>query len=152
MAEPGADPLEPSPAPADPYRAILLVEDDETLAGLLAHHLEARGFLVDAVGTAEEASGYVRSGVRPWLVLLDINLPGDSGWALLRHGPLAGPDAPPVVVMSAVPVSPARLQEYRVAGYLPKPFPIDALMDFVERLDNTAAGRGPRTVPEGIDA
>ena len=151
MAEEGAAPRDPL-APAEAYRAILLVEDDTTLAGLLAHHLEGRGYLVDAVASAEEASGYIRSGVTPWLVLLDINLPGESGWALLRHGPLAGPDAPPVVVMSAVPVSPARLREFQVAGYLPKPFPIEALMDCVERLDNPAEGDGPSTVPEGIDA
>lgn len=113
---------------------ILLVEDDETLAGLLAQQLEARGHTVTSVDSAEAAAAQMASGLRPSLVLLDINLPGDSGWGLLRRGPLSEPGAPPVVVMSAVPVSPSRLREFHVAGYLPKPFSIEVLTDCVMRL------------------
>ncbi len=35
---------------------------------------------------------------------------------------------------SATTVSPARLREYAVAGYLPKPFPLETLLATVERL------------------
>ena len=116
---------------------ILLVEDDHTLAGLLAQQLQAHGYAVETAGSAEAAAQKLASGVRPSIVLLDINLPGDSGWGLLRRGPLAEPGAPPVIVMSAVPVSPRRLQEFHIAGYLPKPFSVQVLTDCVARLSET---------------
>ncbi len=43
----------------------------------------------------------------------------------------------PVVVLSAVRVSPGRLAEFRPLAYLPKPFPIEALL----RLAAEAASR-----------
>jgi DNA-binding response OmpR family regulator len=117
---------------------ILLVEDDPTLAGLLEHHLSAHGYEVRTVPSAEEVASSLEAGPRPSLVLLDINLPGDTGWSLLRSGPLAGPDHPQVVVMTSLTVSPRRLEEFDVAGYLPKPFPMETLLTTVERL---SAGR-----------
>ncbi|HYL40350.1 MAG TPA: hypothetical protein VET90_03485, partial [Candidatus Binatus sp.] len=51
------------------------------------------------------------------------------------RGPsLATAGDPPVVIASAVPVSPKRLAEFGVAGYLPKPFPIETLVDTVTRV------------------
>jgi hypothetical protein len=38
-----------------------------------------------------------------------------------------------VVMLTAVPVSPKRLSEFRPVAYLPKPFPLEALMRLVER-------------------
>ncbi len=44
------------------------------------------------------------------------------------------PADPPVVVASAMAVSPARLREFDVAGYLPKPFAMDTLRSTLDRL------------------
>jgi DNA-binding NarL/FixJ family response regulator len=53
------------------------------------------------------------------------------------------------VVATATPISPRRLREFGVAGYLPKPFPMEALVSTLERL----AGRAPEPervpTPEG---
>ena len=38
----------------------------------------------------------------------------------------------PTAVISAVRVSPQRLQEFRPIAYLPKPFPLEALLRLVE--------------------
>ena len=70
---------------------ILLVEDDETLAGLLARHLRAHGSPGRVAPTAEAASRAGRRARGPSLVLLDINLPGETGWALLRTEAYATP-------------------------------------------------------------
>ena len=59
---------------------VLLIEDDETLRQILARHLRAHGYDVDEAGSAEEAAAILAEGLRPDMVLLDINLPGDSGW------------------------------------------------------------------------
>ena len=67
-------------------------------------------------------------------MLLDLNLPGDTGWDLLRGPALAAAGSPPVVITSATTVSPKRLAEFGCAGYLPKPFPLETLVATIERL------------------
>ncbi len=113
---------------------ILIVEDDEPLARILAAHLRAYGYLVTVAPTAEAAQAELAAGLRPGIVLLDINLPGQTGWSLVRSDALLAAGDPPVVVASAMTVSPARLREAGVAGYLPKPFALDTLRSTIERL------------------
>jgi len=62
---------------------LLLVEDDEPLAGLLSAHLRARGYAVTVAPTAEAAQIALEDDVRPDLLVLDINLPGETGWSVL---------------------------------------------------------------------
>ena len=76
----------------------------------------------------------LQQGLRPALVVLDLNLPGDTGWDLLRSPAMRAAGPPPVVIASAVTVSPTRLTEFDVAGYLPKPFPLETLLQTVERV------------------
>ena len=123
---------------------VLLVEDDESLGGLLAAHLRARGYEVTVAATAETAQALLGEGLHPDIVLLDINLPGDTGWSVLRSDEFAAAGRPPVVVASAMSVSAARLREFGVAGYLPKPFALDTLGATLRRLLATEADRtGP---------
>ena len=113
---------------------ILLVEDDEPLRSTLARHLRADGYDVVESGSAEDAIANFGQGLRPDLLILDINLPGDTGWSLLRDPALAAAGDPPVVVATATTINPRRLREYDVAGYLPKPFALDTLIATIERL------------------
>lgn len=115
-------------------RPLLIVEDDATLADILARHLRAHGHLVETADSTEAALVLLRDGIRPSLVLLDINLPGSSGWALLRHPTFDEAGRPPVLVVSATSVNPDRLREFDVAGFLPKPFPLETLVTTIERL------------------
>jgi DNA-binding response OmpR family regulator len=114
--------------------SLLLVEDDESLRGILTRHLRNQGYRVDEAVSAEDAAEVLAGGLRPDLVLLDLNLPGDTGWDLLRGSSLAAAGSPPVVITSAITVSPLRLAEFGVAGYLPKPFPLETLVGTIERL------------------
>ena len=113
---------------------VLLIEDDETLGGLLSVHLRARGYRVTVASTAESATDLLGDGLRPDIVMLDINLPGDTGWSVLRSPAFEAAGRPPVVVASAMFISPARLREFGVAGYLPKPFAMDTLGTTLDRL------------------
>ena len=108
-------------------------------AGLLSAHLRARGYQRDGGTTAEAAAELLGGGLRPDIVLLDINLPGETGWSVLRSDAFAAAGRPPVVVASAMSVSPARLREFGVAGYLPKPFALDTLGSTLDRLLTTEA-------------
>ena len=114
--------------------SVLIVEDDDDLRTVLARYLRHQGFVVTEAASAEDAVHTIRGGIRPALIVLDINLPGDNGWDLLRGPSLAEAGHPPVVIASALPVSPKRLAEFGIAGYLPKPFPIETLVDTVERV------------------
>jgi DNA-binding response OmpR family regulator len=112
------------------YRTILVVEDEATLRQVITRNLEARGHAVRGAETATEALRHL-SDWTPDLMLLDINLPDRSGWDVLRELRERGMQVATVIV-SAVRVSPARLEEFRPVAYLPKPFPLDALLRLVD--------------------
>jgi len=114
--------------------SVLLIEDDESLRHILAGHLSKHGYVVAEAASAEEAERLIDEGARPGVVLLDINLPGATGWDLLRGPALANAGSPPVVVCSALTINPRRLSEFGVVGYLPKPFPLETLMDTLDRV------------------
>ena len=114
--------------------SLLFVEDDESFRRIVARHLRGKGYDVEEAASSEAAEAALEAGFRPALVLLDLNLPGGTGWDLLRGPALSGPGSPPVVITSATTVSPRRLAEFHVAGYLPKPFPLETLLATVERV------------------
>jgi len=139
---------------AMPGARILLVEDDAVIRNLLERNLVVRDHDVRVADDAQSALAQLRVNSFD-LVVLDINLPDQTGWdvlrAALREGriePLAvegGSWKLPVVVLSAVRVSPRRLAEFHLLAYLPKPFPMDALL----RLATEAAERRLAHVPAG---
>jgi DNA-binding response OmpR family regulator len=118
----------------EPSRRVLIVEDDESLRRIVSRHLRAKGYEVDEASSAEVAATALEEGLRPGIVLLDLNLPGGTGWDLLRQPALTAAGSPPVVITSATTVSPKRLAEFGCAGYLPKPFPLETLVATLERL------------------
>ena len=124
----------------------LVVDDDPGLLGLLTRLLELEELDVTAV-TSGEAALEVAREERPDLAILDVNLPGLSGYEVCRAlRELYGPTLPIVFV------SGARTEPYdRVAGlllgaddYLVKPFAPDELLARVRALLRRAAGERPR--------
>jgi DNA-binding response OmpR family regulator len=106
---------------------VLIAEDETALADILTRNLRARGFDVRAVETAEAA---ILSMAEEWPegLILDINLPDDTGWEVLRK---LGPESRSrlnVVVISAAPISQKRLGEFKPHHSFVKPFPLDALV------------------------
>ena len=63
-------------------KKILLVEDDETLAGVYVERLEAEGFDVKRVDNGENALSAALE-YKPDLILLDIMMPKISGFDVL---------------------------------------------------------------------
>src|SRR5262245_13502906 len=120
--------------------AVLLVEDDPSLGAILAKNLEARGCRVNRAETLAQALASLATEA-PGVMLLDVNLPDGSGWDVLRALEAAGRHVP-TVVLSAVQVSRARLDEFRPEACLPKPFPLEALLATVERLTRAPAAAG----------
>src|SRR5579859_3509585 len=120
------------------YRSVLLVEDEVTFRRVIARNLSGRGMLVREVGTADEAVA-VSTAERPDLMLLDINLPDHTGWDVMRELHRLGINVPTIVV-SAVRVSQSRLEEFHPMAYLPKPFPLEALLRLVFRASSGKPG------------
>lgn len=118
---------------------ILLVEDDEPLRRILGRHLRGRGFETEDTPSAEDARRLIEAGLRPSLVILDIILTGETGWDFLRRPTLAAAGSPPVIITTATAVDPQQLATFGVAGYLPKPFALEAFMAAVQRFIPVAA-------------
>src|SRR5437764_15463461 len=113
-----------------PGARILLVEDDEVLSDLLARNLEVRGHEVRFAEDAQSALVQLRATVFD-LIVLDICLPDQTGWDVLRTALREGRVAPlevvgeeeklPVVVLSAVRVSPRRIADFLPLATLHRP-------------------------------
>ena len=123
---------------------VLVVEDDDALRPIVVRHLRGQGFTVTEATSAEAATTAFAGGLKPDAVLLDVNLPGDTGWDLLRGNAIVAAGSPPVVITSAGSVSPKRLMEFRCAGWLPKPFPMETLVDTLDRLINADESKNNR--------
>ena len=82
----------------DPFRPlVLVVEDEPEIAALMRDFLEASDFRVLLAGDAEEATGAL--GLAPDCVLLDVMLPGRSGFELCRE--IRAASELPVLFLSA---------------------------------------------------
>lgn len=134
-----------------PGARILLVEDDEVLCELILRNLQARGHEVRAAEDAHAALAHLRT--TPFdLIILDICLPDETGWEVLRTAQKEGrlpalqmngyAGKLPVVVLSAVRVSPRRLQEFQPLAYLPKPFPMEAILRLAAEAAQRRNGNG----------
>jgi DNA-binding response OmpR family regulator len=111
---------------------VLIVEDDRPIRDLVVEHLGDEGFLTLPVESIPEAHSAIAEH-RPALVVLDLMLPGLSGFTFLEQRK----DDPalatlPVLVLSAAP--PDKLLEAKLLGadaFLSKPFDLDALTALV---------------------
>ncbi|HKT40552.1 MAG TPA: response regulator [Ktedonobacterales bacterium] len=113
---------------------VLLVEDEEPLRRILARNLARRGYQVAEAGSAAEAIALLRADGSFDALLLDVNLPDQTGWDVLRALNDAHAEAPPVVLLTAVRPVRQRLDEFHPAAVLLKPFPVDALVRLVGRI------------------
>jgi DNA-binding response OmpR family regulator len=100
---------------------ILIVDDDRDLVDLLRQYLEGEGFVVKAA--IDYASG-LRAALsgNDELVILDVNLPGGSGFELLKK--LRAESNLPVVLLTARGDSVDRIVGLHIGAddYVPKPF------------------------------
>jgi two-component system OmpR family response regulator len=133
------------PALAD-NATVLLVEDDDVLRQEMAGYLTAQGYAVREADTAAAARAVLDS--RPVDVLvLDVNLPGESGLSLCRQ--ISGTDGPAILLLSALgdPVDRIVGLELGADDYVVKPIPPRELLARVKALlrRRTGGGKGARS-------
>ena len=102
---------------------ILVVEDDPDIAELVEHHLSRAGFSTSVVGTGTDALAQIRQ--RPDLVVLDLMLPGLSGFEIcrmMRSDPKTA--AVPIIMLTARAEEEDRVKglELGADDYVTKPF------------------------------
>ncbi len=136
---------------------ILVVEDERSLERIFTLNLARRGHTVAEADSVASAIELVEAFEPSFdLVLLDINLPDQSGWELLRAWHLrqrfgsAAKPFPKVIVVTAVRPSAERLMEFTPDALLLKPFPIDVLLRSIERVLHPDPAT-PDAAPTGDD-
>lgn len=128
---------------ASPAPHVLVVEDDTQLGPSLARWLGRRGFACTLETTGED--GVKALSESPFdLVLLDLELPGMHGHAVLRQ--LARTSGPPTIVMSGTGTMDDVIEAVRnrACDYVRKPFHSEDLLSAIDRalaLKNDRAAR-----------
>jgi two-component system OmpR family response regulator len=122
-----------------PYR-ILVVDDDPLIQSLISDFLLMRGYTPHCVASGAQALRLATANP-PDLILLDIRMPGLTGWDVAREL-RARRSRVPIVVMTAA----ENLEEWpRVINfdaYIAKPFTLSELRATVERFCRpTSPGR-----------
>jgi two-component system alkaline phosphatase synthesis response regulator PhoP len=128
-----------SPAQTAPRASVLVIEDEVTLAEVLADNLVEEGYRVEVARDGRDGRDAWLSR-QPDLVVLDVMLPGLNGYELCEQMRREG-DSTPVLFLSARGQPDDRVRGLQAGGddYLPKPF---HLPEFLLRVGNMLRRRG----------
>src|SRR5579863_569283 len=145
-------PSEPServfnPGATAPLRPVIfVVEDEEDIARLIAHNLQAAGFGVQSfVSGASVLTEAMRE--LPAMFLLDVMLPGTDGFELCRHiRQTPALSATPIIFLTAKTSEADRVKGLELGGddYITKPFSprelVARIRTVLRGIGHTAAG------------
>ena len=121
-------------AAADHAHVVLVVDDYEDTRDALQALLHMERFWVETAASGHEALDMLQAGLRPCIVLLDLRMPGMSGWdvfarmqehAELRHTA--------VVILSGEPADEVRARRVGICEFLRKPTDKETLIAAIER-------------------
>lgn len=112
---------------------ILIVDDDEDLSMIISDMLESYGYQVTCAKDGETAFALLSDKVFH-LILLDINLPDETGFELCKE--LRKVSTVPVIFASARTSETDRITGFDIGGddYLPKPYSMKELLSRVNAL------------------
>jgi CheY-like chemotaxis protein len=122
---------------------LMIVDDDDDLRDTLADIMRAQGYTVEAFADARAALATLEGGLTPFLILLDLMMPGMSGWEF-RAAQLKNPRLTPipVVVVTAASKFIDGAPPLADLEILRKPFELDTLL--------TVVGRYAAAAPPGL--
>jgi two-component system phosphate regulon response regulator OmpR len=123
-------------------RHLLVVDDDDRIRSLLKEYLARAGFRVT---TAADAPGARRqlAALDFDLLILDVMMPGEDGFSLMRWLRAGGPSrATPVLMLTARDATSDRIEGLSLGAddYLPKPFEPQELLLRIEAILRRASG------------
>ena len=145
----------------DPMPRILVVEDEDHLAIGIKFNLEAEGFEVETAADGQSALAALAAESTPFdLLILDVMLPGMSGYAVCEAVRRQGNEVP-VVMLTARTLVEDRIRGFDAGTdvYLQKPFDLDELISIVRShisrrgpATRTAAAIAPPAPPAPVEA
>ncbi|HEY2413925.1 MAG TPA: response regulator transcription factor [Pirellulaceae bacterium] len=115
---------------------ILVVEDERHLAMGIKFNLEGEGYRVTVAGSGPAAlEAFQENEADVDLIILDIMLPGMSGYTVCEALRKEGSDVP-ILILSARTLSEDRTRGFDVGAnqYMSKPFDLDELLSRVKNL------------------
>ena len=125
---------------------ILVVEDDRTVGPYVVRGLAEQGFQVELMADGNDALTAAARSVYD-LIILDLRLPGMSGFDVLRTLRDRGNPAP-VLVLTAQDAVDFKVQALRAGAddYVTKPFSFEELLARVEALGRRPKQLAPRAL------
>jgi DNA-binding response OmpR family regulator len=125
-------------------RHVLVVEDDSPIRAMIVDLLTDAGYAVSEAADGLQALHHLRER-RPDLIVLDLMMPGMSGWQFLERSREQLDQARiPVVILSAIRGQGDYPRTLGVAAWLTKPLDVDAFLEEVETLAGPAQPLRPR--------
>jgi len=126
--------------PAASAGSVLLVEDDDEVAALVAQMLDQLGYEVTRAASATAALGALANGRRVDLVFSDIMMPGDLNGVDLAREVRKRRSGLPVLLTSGYAAAAERDAHALGVKILPKPYKIDDLAAALHHAVTTNAG------------
>jgi DNA-binding response OmpR family regulator len=115
---------------------ILVVDDNRDNTTIVREYLEAHGYPVVVAYSGDEALAVFES-VRPRLVLLDVMMPGRSGWdvcRMMKQHPVHGKQVRVIMVTALTEFDDKQVALQTGADdYVTKPLDLRALVEHVRR-------------------
>jgi two-component system, response regulator RegA len=134
-------------------KQVLVIEDDEVFAGVLARALERRGYLVSVAHRVAQAQ-IMAQQLRPRYAVLDMNLDGENGMQLIPVLRQAVSDCRIVVLTGYASIATAvRAIKLGASEYLAKPVDTNAVLRALQDSDDISVevdGEAP-DVPLSVD-
>lgn len=137
-------PLAAAGASVEGTETILVVDDEAPLRMLMRAVLGYRGYQIIEAGSGEEAlEKYAAATGAIGVVLMDLNLPGMSGWDAMARLRAQNPRLPVVVLSGGYAEEESRrAKTLGAADFVSKPFDNLELVQTVRRVLDAAVGRG----------
>ena len=138
-----AGPLAAAGETMDGPETILVVDDEQPLRLLMRAVLGYRGYHIIEAGSGEESLQiFATSPTRVSLVLMDVNLPGLSGWKAMAQLRARDPSLPVVVLSGGYAEEESvRAKASGAADFISKPFDNLQLVQTVRKVLDEAAAR-----------
>lgn len=123
----------------------MIVDDEADIREILAFNLSAAGYSTLECGTAEAALAQIRKGHVPDLLLLDIMLPGMSGFKLADTLRKVDGCRVPIIFLTARGSENDLLTGFSAGGddYISKPFSINEILARVKAVLKRCSGERP---------
>jgi len=113
---------------------VLLVDDEQRFAQMLAKRLELRGIQTDVFFSGEKALKAVEAGKHFHVAILDVKMPGISGIELKRKLSQADPQMKFIFLTGHGSCTDYETGICEAEDYLTKPLKIDRLVQVINRL------------------